>query len=406
MATDPTWPQLLGSENWEGLLDPLNLTLRQLILRCGDFCQATYDSFNNDANSKYAGTCRYGKNSFFHKVMLQDADNYEVAAYLYATAKLPVPEAFLLHSLSHESWDRESNWIGYVAVTNDAVSEALGRREIYVVFRGTTTDFEWINVFSARPVSAESLLRSTTSGDKEDKEEDDDDDKVPKVMFGWLTLYTSKDPNSPFTTLSAREQLQRKIEELRNKYKGENLSITIAGHSLGASLAIVAGFDLCENGVNDITVTAIVFGSPQIGNKVFDKMMGELKNLKILHIRNKIDMIPEYPGALLGYVKSGLEFVIDHRKSTSLKNSRNPGDWHNLQAMLHVVAGWNGEDGEFELKVKRCVALVNKSCEFLREDLLIPGSWWVEKNKGMIIDENGEWVLASPTDDDLPVPEY
>nr|GMD92756.1 phospholipase A1-IIdelta-like [Ipomoea batatas] len=406
MATEPTWPQLLGSENWEGLLDPLNLTLRQLILRCGDFCQATYDSFNNDANSKYAGTCRYGKNSFFHKVMLQDADNYEVAAYLYATAKLPVPEAFLLHSLSHESWDRESNWIGYVAVTNDAVSKALGRREIYVVFRGTTTDFEWINVFSARPVSAESLLRSATSGDKEDKEDDGDDDKVPKVMFGWLTLYTSKDPNSPFTTLSAREQLQRKIEELRSKYKGENLSITITGHSLGASLAIVAGFDLCENGVSDIPVTAIVFGSPQIGNQVFDKMMGELKNFKILHIRNKIDMIPEYPGALLGYVKSGLEFVIDHRKSTSLKNSRNPGDWHNLQAMLHVVAGWNGEDGEFELKVKRCVALVNKSCEFLREDLLIPGSWWVEKNKGMIIDENGEWVLASPTDDDLPVPEY
>ncbi|XP_019172652.1 PREDICTED: phospholipase A1-IIdelta-like [Ipomoea nil] len=404
MATEPTWHQLLGSENWEGLLDPLNLSLRHLILRCGDFCQATYDSFNHDSNSKYAGSCRYGKNSFFHKVMLPSADDYQVEAYLYATAQLTVPEAFLLHSRSRESWDRESNWIGYVAVTSDAVSKALGRREIYVVFRGTTTDLEWINVFSAKPVSAEPLLRSSTSGDNDDKEEDDD--KVPKVMFGWHTLYTSKDPNSRFTTLSAREQLQTKIEELRSKYKGENLSITLTGHSLGASLAILAAFDLCENGVTDIPVTAIVFGSPQIGNKLFDKLMTEKTNLKILHIRNKIDMIPEYPGALLGYVKSGLEFVIDHRKSTSLKNSMNPSDWHNLQAMLHVVAGWNGEDGEFELKVKRCVALVNKSCEFLKEELFIPGSWWIEKNKSMVLDENGEWVLGSPNDEDLPVPEY
>lgn len=45
--------------------------------------------------------------------------------------------------------------------------------------------------------------------------------------------------------------------------------------------------------------------------------------------------------------------------------------------MLHVVVGWNGEEGEFELKVRRRVALVNKSSEYL-----IPGSWWVEKNRG------------------------
>lgn len=227
------------------------------------------------------------------------------------------------------------------------------------------------------------------------------------MISGWLTIYTSKDPNSPFTSLSLREQLQTKIEDLRSKYKGENLSITVTGHSLGASLATLAAFDLCENEVNDIPVTAIVFGSPQVGNKVLHQMMSEMTNLKILHVRNKIDLIPEYPGALFGYVKSpGIELVIDSRKSTSLKDSKNPSDWHNLQAMLHVVAGWNGEDGEFELKVKRSVALVNKSCEFLKEEFMIPGSWWVEKNKGMVLDENGDWILAPPLDDDLPVPEY
>lgn len=82
------------------------------------------------------------------------------------------------------------------------------------------------------------------------------------------------------------------------------------------------------------------------------------------------------------------------------------GDWHNLQGMLHVVAGWNGEDKKFELKVKRSVALVNKSSSFLKDDYLIPGSWWIEKNRGMVFDKNGEWILAPPSDEDLPVPEY
>nr|GMC73304.1 phospholipase A1-IIdelta-like [Ipomoea batatas]GMD91533.1 phospholipase A1-IIdelta-like [Ipomoea batatas] len=390
MEPEPTWEELLGSNNWEGLLEPLNLTLRRLILRCGDFCQATYDAFNNDANSKFAGTSRYGKNSFFQKVMLQSADDYTVAAFLYATAQVGVPEALFLHSLSRESWDRESNWIGYIGVTSDAVSETLGRREIYVAFRGTTRDYEWINVLGAKPEAAEPLLRPKSlrkgsrisNGNNSGSSSDSDDDEVPKVMKGWLKIYVSNDPNSEFTKLSAREQLQTKIEDLRSQYKDENLSITLTGHSLGASLSILAAFDLCENGVN-IPVTAIVFGSPQVGNKVFNQAMAQFPNLKMLHVRNKIDLIPHYPSSLLGYAKSGTEL-----------------------AMLHVVAGWNGEDGEFEMKVKRSLALVNKSSGFLKDECLVPESWWVEKNKGMVVDDNGDWVLASPGDEDLPVPEY
>lgn len=75
-----------------------------------------------------------------------------------------------------------------------------------------------------------------------------------------------------------------------------------------------------------------------------------------------------------------------------------------VQAMLHVVAGWNGKKGEFKLMVKRSIALVNKSCEFLKDECLVPGSWWVEKNKGMIKDENGEWVIA-PVEEE-PEPEF
>ncbi|XP_049404598.1 phospholipase A1-IIdelta-like [Solanum stenotomum] len=410
MEKEPTWHELLGSKDWDGLLQPLNLSLRRLILRCGDFCQATYDAFNNDQNSKYCGTSRYGKSSFFDKVMLESSTDYKIYCFLYATAKIGALEAIFLHSLSRESWDRESNWIGYIAVTTDEVSRKLGRREVYVVFRGTSRNYEWVNVLGARPDSADSLLhpKSLQKGvnNKNDEDEDEDEDEV-KVMDGWLKIYVSSNPKSPFTRLSAREQLQAKIQKLRNEYKDENLSITFTGHSLGASLAVLASFDVVENGVPvDIPVSAIVFGSPQVGNKAFNERIKKFPNLNILHVKNKIDLIPLYPSALFGYVNSGIDLVIDSRKSPSLKNSKVVGDWHNLQGMLHVVAGWNGEDKKFELKVKRSVALVNKSSSLLKDEYLIPGSWWIEKNKGMVIDKNGEWILAPPSEEDLPVPEY
>ncbi|KAJ0051951.1 hypothetical protein Pint_02425 [Pistacia integerrima] len=389
---DLTWLELLGSNNWEKLLDPLDLSLRKLILRCGDFIQATYDTFNNDQGSKYCGSSRYGKTNFFDKVMLESASDYQVFSFLYGTARVSLPEAFLLHSMSRESWDRESNWIGYIAVTSDERSKSIGRREIYVAWRGTTRNYEWVN-------------QSVKVGDNSSSDSDDDE-KVPKVMLGWLTIYTSDDPKSKFTKLSARVQLTRKIKELRERYKDEKLSIIFTGHSLGASLSVLSAFDLVENGITDIPVSAFVFGCPQVGNKAFNERMKQYPNLKVLHVRNKIDLIPHYPGRLLGYVYTGTELEIDTRKSSSLKDSKNPSDWHNLQAILHIVAGWNGEKEEFKLRVKRSVALVNKSSEYLKDELYVPGSWWVEKNKGMLRDEDGEWVQAPPAEEDLPVPEF
>ncbi|KAJ4837277.1 hypothetical protein Tsubulata_017334 [Turnera subulata] len=398
-------------KNWDNLLEPLDLNLRKLILRCGDFCQATYDAFNNDKNSKYCGSSRYGKTNFFKKVMNPEADkSYQVFAFLYATARVSLPEAFLLRSQvrGESRWDRESNWFGYIAVSSDEASQALGRREIYVAFRGTTRNHEWATVLGAKPRSAAPLLRGygqTPSGNSS-SDNDDDDEAIPKVMLGWLSMYISDDPNSPFTKLSLRTQLSSKIQELRERYRGEKLSIIFTGHSLGASISILSAWDLVENGITDIPVTAVVFGSPQIGNRVFNNRFNQYPNLKVLHVKNKIDVLVHYPGPLMGYAYTGTDFEIDTRKSPSLKPSRNPGDWHNLQAMLHIVAGWNGEGGEFELKVKRSLALVNKSCEFLKDECMVPGSWWVEKNKGMVRNEDGEWVMASPDEEDLPVPEF
>lgn len=402
-AATPQWQELLGSNHWAGLLDPLNLSLRRLLLQCGDFCQVTYDSFNSDQHSKYCGSCRYSKSTLLSKVLFPSAAEFSVAEYLYATSEIDLPNNFLLYSLSDEAWSKESNWIGYIAVSSDAAALKTGRREIYVAWRGTIRTLEWVDVAQPELVPIDSILSSTQKGSA-------DNGEIPKVMKGWYIIYTSSDPQSRFNKESARNQLLAKIKELVERYKNESLSIICVGHSLGASLAVLSAFDIVENGLSKIgenryvQVCAMVFGSPQIGNKAFNDRLEKLPNLRVLHTKNKIDLIPKYPSGLLGYVDTGVELVVDARKSPYLKDSKNPSDWHNLQGILQAVAGWNGEDGKFELKVKRSIALVNKSSEYLKDECLIPGSWWVEKNKGMVLGEDGEWYLAPPPAEDLPVP--
>ncbi|KAK9689933.1 hypothetical protein RND81_09G092100 [Saponaria officinalis] len=402
----PTWPELLGSNSWAGLLNPLNDQLREFVLRCGDFCQVTYDTFINDQNSSYCGSSRYGKVGLLKRTAFPvGADRYDVVAYLYATAQVSVPEAFLLKSRSRERWDRESNWIGYVAVTSDEASEVAGRREIYVVWRGTCRDYEWVDVLGAKLESAHPLLRPQTHDKgKGNASSDDDDDDVPKVMQGWMTIYTSEDPKSPFTKLSARTQLLTKLKQLIQKHKDEKLSIIFAGHSLGATLSVVSAFDVAENITAEIPVSAVVFGCPKVGNKKFQQLFDSYPNLNVLHVKNVIDLIPLYPVKLMGYVNVGIELEIDTRKSHYLKDSKNPSDWHNLQAILHVVSGWHGVKGEFKVVGKRSIALVNKSCDFLKEECLVPPAWWVCENKGMVLNKDGEWVLAPPEED--PTPEF
>jgi len=396
-----SWPELLGSAHWEGLLDPLDLTLRRLILLCGDLCQVTYDSFNSDPHSKYSGSCRYSRSTLFARTLFPAAADISPAAYLYATSQSSFPGGIMVFSLSREAWSKESNWIGYVSVSTDAAAAATGQRVIYVAWRGTIRTLEWVDVLKPELVSPDAILP-----------EGDPSRGQARVMEGWYLIYTSSDERSPFSRYSAREQLLAAVRELvaRYKDKDESLSIVCTGHSLGASLATLCAFDIAVNGVSrvggaDIPVTAIVFGSPQIGNQEFKKRFEELPNLRALHVRNTPDLIPLYPSGLLGYANAGDVLAVDSKKSPYVKDdSTNLGDYHNLQGILHTVAGWNGKDGEFKLQVQRSVALVNKSSAFLKDDNLVPESWWVERNKGMVIGETGLWELEPPAEENLPVP--
>lgn len=190
------WRILSGENNWESLLDPLDIDLRRYIVHYGDMAQATYDSFNSEKVSRFAGSSRYAKRDFFSRVGMEKSNNpfrYRVTKFLYATSVIGVPEIFIVKSACREAWSKESNWMGYVAVATDEGKAALGRRDIVVAWRGTVQALEWVDNFEFKLVSASGIL-GDEAGD-------------PKVHEGWYSIYTSADPRSQFCTISARDQV-------------------------------------------------------------------------------------------------------------------------------------------------------------------------------------------------------
>jgi hypothetical protein len=233
------WREIQGSKDWAGLLDPLDLDLRKEIIRYGEFAQMTYDNFDSDSHSKYAGSARFAKQELFDRVHNNSSTcgAYQVTRYLYAAvadqnpASLPAGTGYKSRrSPADQVWDLHSNWIGFVAVSIDAEEiRRLGRRDIVIAWRGTTVgSLEWFNVadhaswqlqiMSATMTHHDELAAKTAPAHDQPPPppqggRSDSSKSVlqrPKVVKGFWTLYTSKLPHSNFNQESPSEQVRVK----------------------------------------------------------------------------------------------------------------------------------------------------------------------------------------------------
>ncbi|EHA8589270.1 galactolipase DONGLE, chloroplastic [Cocos nucifera] len=324
------WREIQGADDWEDLVEPLDPLLREEIVRYGEFVAGCYKVFDLDPGSKRYLNCKYGKKSMLREIGMASS-GYEVTKYVYATPDIDIPT---------QGGTCGSRWAGYVAVSMDEEVRRLGRRDILVSFRGTVTTTEWIA----------NLICSLTPArlDPHDPRPD------VKVESGFLSLYTSDDSSCKFSGGSCREQLLSEVSRIINKYKDEELSITLAGHSMGSSLALLLGYDLAELGLNrdgsnrEVPITVYSFAGPRVGNSGFKERCEEL-GVKVLRVVNVNDPITKLPGVFLNeksrvlagrfelpwscscYAHVGVELALDFFKM------KNPACVHDIDAYIGLL---------------------------------------------------------------------
>jgi hypothetical protein len=188
----------------------------------------------------------------------------------------------------------------------------------------------------------------------------------PKVECGFLSLYKTAGANVPSLSQSVVQEVRRLMEF----YRGETLSITVTGHSLGAALALLVGDELSTCAPQVPPVAVFSFGGPRVGNKGFANQINA-KNVKVLRIVNSQDVITRVPGIPmveelndnmpLAYAHVGTELRVDTKMSPYLKPNADVACCHDLEAYLHLVDGFIASNCPFRANAKRSlVRLLNE----------------------------------------------
>ncbi|XP_047978779.1 galactolipase DONGLE, chloroplastic [Salvia hispanica] len=328
------WREIQGLNNWENLVEPLHPLLRDEIVRYGEFVAACYEAFDLDPGSRRYLNCKYRKSSMLESVGLAES-GYEVTKYIYATA----PDISLPTIQPGPCSNTEARWIGYVATSSDSEVATLGRRDIVITFRGTVTNPEWMA----------NLMSSLTPA----RLDPHDPRPEVKVEEGFLSLYTSDERSDKFGLGSCRCQLLSEISRLINKHRDEEVSITIAGHSMGSSLGLLLAYDIAElglNGAGKIPVTVFSFGGPRVGNTGFKERCEELgvRVLRVVNVNDPITKMPgvvfnenfkrfrggfEFPWSCSCYAHVGVELLVDFFKM------HNPSCVHDLGSYIGLLRG-------------------------------------------------------------------
>ncbi|CAN1333792.1 Phospholipase A1-Ibeta2, chloroplastic [Linum perenne] len=334
------WREYHGSKDWEGMLDPLDENLRREVVRYGEFVQAAYHAFNSDP------AVEADKVPLPRHVALPDR-SYRVTKSLYATSSVGLPK-WVDDVAPDLGWmTQRTSWVGYVAVCEDRREiQRMGRRDIVIALRGTSTCLEWAENMRAQLVPTPETESESTQNQ-------------PKVECGFQSLYKTKGAH----VASLSESVIHEVKRLMERYKGETLSITVTGHSLGAALSLLVADELATCSPEAPPVAVFSFGGPRVGNRAFGDQLTQ-KQVKVLRIVNSQDVITRVPGLPmveglgdgnhpLAYTHVGTELRVDTKMSPYLKPNADVACCHDLEAYLHLVDGFLGTNCPFRSNAKR-----------------------------------------------------
>ncbi|XP_057873640.2 phospholipase A1-Igamma1, chloroplastic-like [Cryptomeria japonica] len=355
--------------------------LKAEALRYGNLAQLCYDAIDGKSYSKNYGTCYHSKRYLFNKMGMSES-GYQVTKYVYANTNL-------LNEVFGEKPKDQGVWLGFIAVCTDQNEiRRLGQRDIRCKRTGKDQEHHF----------ADGVL----------------------IERGFLSCYTStvrhhQGAAGTTVNISTRDLVVSEIERLIRVYEKEmdNLSITFTGHSLGAALATLSAYDikqmLCtKHNFHQIPVTVFAFASPRVGNPAFAKRVEEIA-VKVLRFVNKRDLVPKVPGVCMNENVGCLSKLLHwlpwthfhvgvvlplHNNSPFIQHTHNLAYFHNLELYLHLLDGYVGSKQPFSWS-GRDHALVNKSCDLLREKYEIPPKWWQEQNKGLVKGPDGKWTQPS-----------
>ncbi|CAH1425023.1 unnamed protein product [Lactuca virosa] len=220
---------------------------------------------------------------------------YDVRKYIYTMSQFEIPR-WIEKSYVTDTWSKDSNWMGYIIVGNDLESKRIRIRDIVVVWCGTMLSSEWYE-------DMQRDLEPLGHGEA-------------KVGRGFMRIYKSKLKriSTRYNKTIASEQVIEEIKRLTKFYKStsEQVSLTVIGHNLGGTLALLNTYAAMR--FPTLLISVISFGAPRVENITF-RDEHHHRGIKALWIIIKQDLVPRIPGIVVIYTYSLRGTTSLHRYS-------------------------------------------------------------------------------------------
>jgi hypothetical protein len=116
----------------------------------------------------------------------------------------------------------EGVWIGFIVVCTDPKElKRLGRRDIVIAWRGTSTPQEWIGDSKDILVTA-TLSHARSPGTSTNATVPNSPDPNVRIEKGFMDCYTSMNEESKKCSRSTRDIVVDEITQLLKQYKGDS----------------------------------------------------------------------------------------------------------------------------------------------------------------------------------------